>query len=197
MANLKELVDEITNIKNELVTCHATLANTLTNKSIDVLETDKVLDLISKAGNLLNPIISYGDDIVYSTNNTTASNINNLSYIKLRTFNTFNTLSNAQYKIKSVKFSTSLSTNLQDYGGPRYLYLKMIVKDGSEEIMNKEFSLYIPAETTRSTICSIEIPNPKTSYVVEIYCKSSTTYTSTRYAGFIGDSILSGKVVYL
>ena len=48
MSTLKQLVDETTNIKSELVSCHADLKTKLKAKDVDVLETDKMADLINK-----------------------------------------------------------------------------------------------------------------------------------------------------
>lgn len=52
MSTLKQLVDETTNIKNELIACHTDLKNSLTKKGIKVLETDKMLNLIVKISNI-------------------------------------------------------------------------------------------------------------------------------------------------
>lgn len=52
MATLKNLVDETTNIKNELKTCHANLKNNLIEKSIECSSTDKLLSLVNKVGEI-------------------------------------------------------------------------------------------------------------------------------------------------
>ena len=52
MATLKNLVDETTNIKNELVTCHANLKANLIDKGVEVLVTDKLLSLSNKVGEI-------------------------------------------------------------------------------------------------------------------------------------------------
>lgn len=54
MATLKQLVDEITNIKNELITCHTDLKNNLIDKGVEVLETDKICDLVNSIKDLKN-----------------------------------------------------------------------------------------------------------------------------------------------
>ena len=48
MATLKQLVDETTNIKNELKTCHTNLKNNLINKGVECSSTDKISNLIDK-----------------------------------------------------------------------------------------------------------------------------------------------------
>ena len=48
MATLKSLVDETSNIKNELKTCHTNLKNNLVNKGVNVSNSDKFSSLINK-----------------------------------------------------------------------------------------------------------------------------------------------------
>lgn len=48
MATLKQLVDETTNIKNELKTCHTNLKNNLIDKGVDCNSSDKLLSLANK-----------------------------------------------------------------------------------------------------------------------------------------------------
>ena len=48
MATLKSLVDETTNIKNEIVECHSNLSSILTSKNVEVTEEDKLSNLIGK-----------------------------------------------------------------------------------------------------------------------------------------------------
>ena len=54
MATLKNLVDETTNIKDELVECHTTLKNNLIEKGVECSEEDKMLDLINMVKDLSN-----------------------------------------------------------------------------------------------------------------------------------------------
>ena len=51
MATLKNLVDETTNIKNELKTCHINLKNNLVEKGIEVSSGDKLATLVEKVKN--------------------------------------------------------------------------------------------------------------------------------------------------
>lgn len=48
MTTLKSLVNETTNIKNEIVECHGNLSSILTSKNVEVAEEDKMSDLIGK-----------------------------------------------------------------------------------------------------------------------------------------------------
>ena len=52
MTALKSLVDETSNIKNELKTCHSNLKNNLIEKGVEIASNSKLLDLINKIGNI-------------------------------------------------------------------------------------------------------------------------------------------------
>ncbi|MBP3931641.1 MAG: hypothetical protein J6D47_19005 [Peptostreptococcaceae bacterium] len=52
MATLKNLVDETTNIKNEIITCHSNLKGNLTNLGVECSSTDKLSDLIDKTNEI-------------------------------------------------------------------------------------------------------------------------------------------------
>lgn len=52
MATLNNLVDETTNIKNELKTCHTNLKNNLSSKGVTVSPSDKMGALCTKVGTI-------------------------------------------------------------------------------------------------------------------------------------------------
>lgn len=52
MSTLKELVNETTNIKDELKTCHANLKTNLIEKGVEYSDTDKLLSLVGKVGEI-------------------------------------------------------------------------------------------------------------------------------------------------
>ena len=52
MATLKQLVTETTNIKNELKTCHTNLKSNLIEKGVECSDTDKLLSLVGKVGEI-------------------------------------------------------------------------------------------------------------------------------------------------
>ena len=52
MSTLKELVNETTNIKNELKTCHTNLKSNLIEKGVECSDTDKLLSLVDKVGEI-------------------------------------------------------------------------------------------------------------------------------------------------
>ena len=55
MHSFKQLVDEIANIKDGLMTCYTNLKNNLIDKGIDILKTDKISDLVDKTRKLVKP----------------------------------------------------------------------------------------------------------------------------------------------
>lgn len=86
MSTLKSLVDETTNIKNELVTCHTDLKTILTDKSIDLTGNEKLLDLISEVGNISNKKWANGTAKFINTSisfNYTSGSTFNSGYIEL------------------------------------------------------------------------------------------------------------------
>ena len=81
MATLKSLVDETTNIKNELKTCHANLETNLTAKGVTVGSSDKMLNLISKISNIpLGKKWASGEGNSYNANNKAFFKVSNLSF---------------------------------------------------------------------------------------------------------------------
>lgn len=52
MSTLKQLVDETSNIKNELKTCHANLKTNLIDKGVECSDIDKLLSLVGKVGEI-------------------------------------------------------------------------------------------------------------------------------------------------
>ena len=52
MSTLKQLVDETSNIKNELITCHANLKTNLIDKGVECSNADKLLSLANKVGEI-------------------------------------------------------------------------------------------------------------------------------------------------
>ena len=52
MSTLKQLVNETSNIKDEIITCHANLKNNLIEKGVECSDTDKLLRLANKVGEI-------------------------------------------------------------------------------------------------------------------------------------------------
>lgn len=69
MTTLKNLVDETTNIKDELVECHNNLKNNLIEKGVECSDTDKISSLIDKVNDIqLKKNISLDVDISIQAN---------------------------------------------------------------------------------------------------------------------------------
>lgn len=85
MSTLKQLVDETTNIKNELKTCHTNLKNNLIEKGVECSDTDKLLSLVGKVGEIElgkkwasgEHIVNFPSTFVYSVE----IDLSNLSFI--------------------------------------------------------------------------------------------------------------------
>ena len=85
MATLNNLVDETTNIKNELKTCHTNLKNNLIEKGVECSDTDKLLSLVGKVGEIElgkkwasgEHIVNFPSTFVYSVE----IDLSNLSFI--------------------------------------------------------------------------------------------------------------------
>lgn len=79
MATLKQLVDETTNIKNELKACHTNLKNNLIDKGVECSNTDKLLSLVDKVGDVSTGLkyatgrLYDGFDHYHSTSSTPAT----------------------------------------------------------------------------------------------------------------------------
>ena len=126
MATLKNLVDETTNIKNELKTCYTNLKNNLMEKGIDCSSSDKLQNLISKikkfdkyvedydiynAGNTFNSITggyqrypsssSYEDRIVFESSRILITVPSGASKVGVRTVNKINL---THYNLVSVSY---------------------------------------------------------------------------------------------
>ena len=85
MSTLKQLVDETTNIKNELRTCHSNLKSNLIEKGVECSDTDKLLSLVGKVGEIElgkkwasgEHIVNFPSTFVYSVE----IDLSNLSFI--------------------------------------------------------------------------------------------------------------------
>lgn len=64
MATLKNLVDETTNIKDELKTCHTNLKNNLITKGVECSDADKLSSLVNKVGEISTAVTVESSDNV-------------------------------------------------------------------------------------------------------------------------------------
>ena len=70
MATLKSLVDETTNIKNELKSCHSNLKNNLINKGVSISSGDKLSTLVNKTNELGVKINKQSGELVLNNTNS-------------------------------------------------------------------------------------------------------------------------------
>lgn len=89
MPTLKNLVDETTNIKNELKECHANLKNNLTEKGVECDDADKFSSLVNKISSIKFVDFGYGDSFLIDDNSflTPLSTSYNLKNAYYHTFN--------------------------------------------------------------------------------------------------------------
>ena len=71
MATLKQLVNETTNIKDELKTCHTNLKNSLIAKGVECSDTDKMSSLIDKVKNIKTLSFNVGETTTLYNNTET------------------------------------------------------------------------------------------------------------------------------
>ena len=86
MATLKKLVNETTNIKNELAVCYSNLKNNLSDKGVECSATDKMLNLINKINYIQQSynVVAGNGIVLYEF-----SNISHNIYKKAYTYNIF------------------------------------------------------------------------------------------------------------
>ena len=110
MATLKNLVDETTNIKNELVACHSNLKNNLVAKGVECSDSDKMSNLIDKINDIVMlKAVNVGTSTTLFYDNTsysTPSNSSTGTYYKV-----FNCKINTNLKVESRTISFILYTS--------------------------------------------------------------------------------------
>ena len=168
MATLKSLVDETTNIKNELVECHATLKNKLTEKGIECNNTDKILALINKVKNIQvsKKVIASENVLSGATRTGTGIQVSGKTYVVVGKF--YIGLSG------SIRVTASVSSPNSNVTG----YMKFnLVRDGNIQYSSTEFS----AKATQ-VYCTYDFEDVRNGDIVEIQLKtSSTSYYANAY----------------
>ena len=102
MATLKNLVDETTNIKNELKTCYANLVTNLVEKGVDVSSGDKLSALVDKIPNIKQSYnVITGDNIVLYEFSSVERDLANSKRYKYDIFCPVNGSFRFNYAIKS------------------------------------------------------------------------------------------------
>ena len=160
MATLKSLVDETTNIKDELKACHSNLKNNLIAKGVECSDTDKISALVDKVNAietnettivsetcLLSPIVG----MITGCTTTLAEKSPIFSYTCL-----FSGQAVVEYQVY---------TPTNDYGN-YYTQLVVIDKKGNEKFKTEEILL---AENKKTVTFTTQYDNFKSQDVIQIY----------------------------
>ena len=168
MATLKNLVDETTNIKNELKTCHTNLKNNLIDKGVDVSSGDKLSALVDKIKNIKTVSFNVGET-------TTLYNNTETEMIKGTTYTYFN----KEY-IFICDGNFRLSAEMQSTGSAT-AYLKMQLLDSNGSVLQeKEFS-----NTTMTYVrYTLDCNSVKSGYRYKILGRSSSSSYGIRVNNF-------------
>ena len=145
MTTLKQLVNETTNIKNELTRCYDNLRANLTNKYVEVSNNDKLSSLISKVLDINTYKKIAGTEKVYMSDSNEYSSSNTSSFEKLKTyeindnfesarFNFTNTSGGGYIKCEYVQDGKILRTNQYSAGTPNITFDMSNVKKGDKVV---------------------------------------------------------------
>ena len=160
MATLKNLVDETTNVKNELVVCYSNLKNNLIKKGVECSDTDKMSSLIDRVGKikmLPNIIPGNSNTMYYEDVNKSSTNT---SYTKIYQADPFKFDGN--YRIYTYHKRTGGAS------GTQYLYFK-IIRNGVGIYTSEVFT----TSSTTGLQSVTDVNNVEIGDVIEFYTKSS------------------------
>ena len=188
MATLKTLVDETTNIKDEIVECHTSLSSILTSKNVEISEEDKMSDLISKVELLseyIPPLYLYKEGneciditggwkgaLTYTTSywtggqsigtfNDSCVNLKTSAIRSLRRICTSKKINVSNYNTLYIELNQKTSTS--SYGGTQLVVLNSL----------SEQTNWIPASVKASAtgvkvVYSINLSNLNSSYYIGV-----------------------------
>ena len=143
MATLKSLVDETTDIKDELKSCHSNLKNTLIGKGVECSDTDKMSSLIDKV-EVLGLVASSQSGVADIGASLTSFNVN-ISEVDLSKSICYcrrNTTTSSQVASRSdamVSFNSNKELNFKRYGtgGAGNVFWEVIeFKSGIKSVFN-------------------------------------------------------------
>ena len=197
MATLKSLVDETTNIKNELKTCHANLKNNLVGKGVEVSSGDKLATLVDKVKNLKNEKHYFVDTFVdYSSHapvnlivgadserlyfmGGALTNTNGYYYATNSNicYNTINNTWETKANLPTARYSTSSAT----VGGSIYVIGGIAGSNMSSSVTTNE--CYNPKSNTWTTKTGASTKGYFSTVVVDnkIYCFFKGAYSQICY----------------
>ena len=169
MTALKNLVDETTNIKNELVSCHSNLKNNLIKKGVKCSSTDKMPSLIDKiAGIVVVDNVIAGESIqLFNYTSSGSIRINKNDVFKLTS---------------SVNGSVKIKINYVCSGSGSSTYLSIDLTRNEDIISSKSFTVnkngsYINIEYDLSEI--------QLNDVINIYASGGSSVISSSNGGIV------------
>ena len=169
MATLKNLVDETTNIKNELKTCHSNLKNNLIAKGVECSDTDKMSSLVDKiAGIVVVDNVIAGESIqLFNYTSSGSIRINKNDVFKLTS---------------SVNGSVKIKINYVCSGSGSSTYLSIDLTRNEDIISSKSFKVnkngsYINIEYDLSEI--------QLNDVINIYASGGSSVISSSNGGIV------------
>ena len=176
MATLKSLVDETSNIKNELVECHTNLKNTLIAKGVECSDTDKISSLIDKIGDITSiASAECGDDWKFFLIKDEYQ-CEKTSYTQFGSFSNF--CANGSYRF---------FCKMRAYSGATS-YVRVIHKRDGEELFTQDFSTN---NTINHVAKTVDILNIKIGDVVEFYTRTNTK----NFTSYVKDYGLSCNII--
>ena len=132
MATLKSLVDETTNIKNELKECHTNLKNNLIEKGVECSDTDKMLSLIGKVKNT-SLFSKISDNILFSWEDIRKIDVISSDYNALQLIHSIPCFFNGSCR---VDFKFNGSSSVASY----YSVIVKLIRDGEEIYISDKFN---------------------------------------------------------
>ena len=164
MPTLKSLVDETTNIKNEIVNCYDNLKNNLTNKKVDLIGDEKILELVDKIEDIasITNIVAGNSFKFVNMANTSGDVLTVPAYT-----NSYRFKFNAEGSIRvSLRYATGKGTT----GSSTY---KITINHIGEDGTAKFTKLCDTGSSTSYITFTVDIDNLEPLDIIELYCNSS------------------------
>lgn len=130
MSTLKQLVDETTNIKNELKTCHSNLKNNLVGKDVELTGNEKLLELISKTEDLNKIVVTAGDETQFCNLGATYG----VASTEYKTIRSFTIPTDGAFRIKSYTCFNGAFTSTSNGDN----YMKFVIQTNGVDVWESE-----------------------------------------------------------
>ena len=175
MTTLKSLVDETTNIKNDLKTCHSNLKNNLIAKGVEVSSGDKLSALIDKVSSIIGYRVSeITTEVQAVLDSYEASTTGNKYATTITTYCEFNPIKVSGTCYVSI-YGKNISTEPSNWG-TLYVYV------------NDELSKTFQFNSTVSSWVNCKI-NANAGDIISLRFKTIASGTTSK-ALYLGDSKL-------